>query len=844
MRLSLSTFWCVTLPLPLQLRLSKVTLVCAGRFSFVIGFASRQRKVGQQRCCFGSLCARHSLPLHTLPRSSNARSFVSFYKHTRTTGAMSTAQESIPPTRRGGATSSGRRGGGSSSNSSRGGRRANFGGSLTAADANAAPANGNGNSTSSSNRSRPNNSRQPRTKANQAAQGSNSAAPTAAPQPAAASADNTTTTTTTDDDEGELPPDVDVCFICADPVKLTSLAPCDHRTCHICALRLLVLYKKDQCTFCKAKIDRLIFTSSPTKNFEDFQPTDIPYSDRKLPISFESKEALEETVLLLRYNCPDPNCEVACTGWRDFKAHVRREHDRLVCQLCITNKKIFAHEHTLHTAQSLAAHEKQEHKLCEYDRTLFYGDDELFAHMRDRHEQCHICKASGTAEERWKYYRDYNMLERHFRNDHWLCENAECLEKKFIVFESEVDFKAHQVQEHGNELSSRERREALRIEANFSYDDSSSEARQGGAGRSGAGRKGKGRAEGRMRVHRRPRIAMCWVCRRWHRVRMSPARGRRTTHRAAPCLDRASPPQHLKVLLRIGCARSRTSGASKSVTRRIWTRRRGCSEVRGAHRLIPRLRTCVQERRVLCARSDQHTALARAGDGRLRTLVNGLVDLLDDRDKSKALSDAWAGYRIERTQFPSLTPSGGDGWRGGVGVGLCRCRACAEEHQEILGRNLGRVGQRRAGRFCVFWSRGGQTGCTARALSEPGQWLGWLTSVPGSLAHAVAHSAATRAAAPSAKWSAASPVVVAPAAKPYVARVHSGGPTRAAVSASAFPSLPTNAAKKAINEQKKSLFNRSPGASGGATPVGQARVRIPPGSHSRVGSMTVRALAV
>ncbi len=731
---------------------------------------------------------------------------------------MSTAQESIPSTRRGGgATSTGRRGGGSSSNSSRGGRRANFGGSLTAADANADASATNGNS--NSNRSRLNNSRQPRSKPNQAAQASNNAAPV--PQLASANADNTTTTT--DDDEGELPPDVDVCFICADPVKLTSLAPCDHRTCHICALRLLVLYKKDQCTFCKAKIDRLIFTTSPTKNFADFEPSDIPYSDRKLPISFESKEALEETVLLLRYNCPDANCEVACTGWRDFKAHVRREHDRLVCQLCITNKKIFAHEHTLHTAQSLAAHEKQEHKLCEYDRTLFYGDDELFAHMRDQHEQCHICKASGTPEERWKYYRDYNMLERHFRNAHWLCENGECLEKKFIVFESEVDFKAHQVQEHGNELSSRERREAMRIEANFSYDDTSSDARQGGAGRSGAGgRKGKARAEatdaGASGSENRDVLGVSSLASRAHVPGAGPANHASRRAMFGSGLTTASPQG-------VAADRVRTVTDERSIEERHQAYMDKASRVLGGSEArIASFRACVRafksgESSARDLISTLHSLVQEMDD--CAPLVNGLVDLLDDRDKSKALSDAWAGYRIERTQFPSLTPSGGAG--GGVVLGSGYAGA---------GRALKNIKKSSAATSAVWdnveraaSASSGHGAGRPVALREHFPSLGSAggssgsVGVPGSLAHAVAHNAAARAAAPSAKWSAASPVVVVPAAKPYVARAHSSGPSRA-VNASAFPSLPTNAAKKAINEQKKSLFNKSPAASAGATPGG------------------------
>jgi hypothetical protein len=43
----------------------------------------------------------------------------------------------------------------------------------------------------------------------------------------------------------------DVCWICAEPVKYYALSECNHRTCHVCALRLRALYKKMECTFCK-----------------------------------------------------------------------------------------------------------------------------------------------------------------------------------------------------------------------------------------------------------------------------------------------------------------------------------------------------------------------------------------------------------------------------------------------------------------------------------------------------------------------------------------------------------------------------------------------------------------
>lgn len=65
---------------------------------------------------------------------------------------------------------------------------------------------------------------------------------------------------------------------------------------------------------------------------------------------------------------------------------------------------------------------------------------------------------------------DYDSLELHFRKDHFLCIDQVCLDKKFIVFESEIDLKAHQLQEHPNDLSKDARRDARRVDiSSFDY---------------------------------------------------------------------------------------------------------------------------------------------------------------------------------------------------------------------------------------------------------------------------------------------------------------------------------------------------------------------------------------
>ena len=139
--------------------------------------------------------------------------------------------------------------------------------------------------------------------------------------------------------------DAEVCWICAEPVKYYSVPECDHRTCHVCALRLRVLYKKLECAFCKvspvsptplnkltnsfqAPQPTVIFTVSPNAEFSSFKPDGIPYKDSKLGIFFETDTMMEETLILLRFNCPDSTCDYNGTGWGDLKLHVRGTHGK------------------------------------------------------------------------------------------------------------------------------------------------------------------------------------------------------------------------------------------------------------------------------------------------------------------------------------------------------------------------------------------------------------------------------------------------------------------------------------------------------------------------------------
>ncbi|KAF2481020.1 hypothetical protein BDY17DRAFT_325744 [Neohortaea acidophila] len=293
----------------------------------------------------------------------------------------------------------------------------------------------------------------------------------------------------------------DGCIVCSNPIDHASLTPCNHRYCTICSLRMRALYKTKACAICRTEAPLVIFTDEKERKFVEFNVGEFYRTDENMGIAYEQQAIFEDTVVLLRYNCPDPSCDVACLGWPDLHRHVRSAHQKQMCDLCARNKKVFTHEHELFTQQELRKHEKygddnpgavdqsgfQGHPECGFCRKRFYGEDELYVHCRDSHERCHLCDRR-TGGRNPQYYLDYNALEQHFGKDHFPCLDNECLEKKFVVFDSEMDLKAHQLENHPNGLSKDARRDARRVDlSSFDYRPQYQEIRRGGR-RGGRGR--------------------------------------------------------------------------------------------------------------------------------------------------------------------------------------------------------------------------------------------------------------------------------------------------------------------------------------------------------------------
>lgn len=299
--------------------------------------------------------------------------------------------------------------------------------------------------------------------------------------------------------------DAEVCFICANPVIHHAVAPCNHVTCHICALRMRALYRTKDCPHCRTPAPYVIFTDDPAKRYEEYTSSDTTSTDDNIGIKYTNEEIVGDTVLLLRYNCPDDSCDYAGLGWPDLHRHVRSVHHKKMCDLCTRNKKVFTHEHDLFSDKELETHMRngndrpgakdqsgfRGHPLCGFCGERFYDDDKLYEHCRNKHERCFICDRQDSRQPH--YFRNYNELEKHFSKDHYLCLDRECMEKKFVVFGSEMDLKAHQLTEHGNSLSKDVRRDVQVVSmADFNYRPSQAQSgRNGGGG--GGGRQSRGR---------------------------------------------------------------------------------------------------------------------------------------------------------------------------------------------------------------------------------------------------------------------------------------------------------------------------------------------------------------
>lgn len=137
-----------------------------------------------------------------------------------------------------------------------------------------------------------------------------------------------------------------------------------------------------------------------------------------------------------------------------------------MCDLCIWNKKVFIYEYELFVDKQFIEYmcygdDKfgvvdqigfRGYLLCGFCGVRFYDSDKLYEYCCNKYEWCFLCDRRDLRQ--LYYFFDYDVFEQYFKKDYFFCNDWECLEKKFVVFEFEMDFKVYQFFEYGGFVGS------------------------------------------------------------------------------------------------------------------------------------------------------------------------------------------------------------------------------------------------------------------------------------------------------------------------------------------------------------------------------------------------------
>lgn len=494
-------------------------------------------------------------------------------------------------------------------------------------------------------------------------------------------------------DEGEI------CFICAQPVQYYALGVCSHRTCHVCAIKMRALYDKRECTFCKTELSEVIITEDSAASFGTYDLASFQYKDSKLSIFCETFQQLEELLGLLKFNCPHPQCSIVLANWRELKSHTASSHGLSLCDLCCTNKKVFAHEHTLFTRDGLVKHKNigsvgtgkgflatqaegeghspvgddgfKGHPKCEFCSTYFYGDDELYKHCREKHEQCFICVRNESG--RWQYYLDYPHLAAHFRTDHHICTHSGCLQDRFVVFETAFELQSHLVEKHGAEMGTKAIKDARKIETNFVYSSSREQQAQG----SFHGRAGPG-DEANLQAMSISPVVVGTATNLSNANRIVPGLGNnsrdpvgasrrreKSKFKSTLTTDSRQDGQSPSGLVAGPDEPDRTLGSSADVVERqkhaaLMQRVKDAAD--GSENKLASFRSAVKtylnNEMSVSGFLDVLSTIFEGRSEALGGIINGLLNLEMDQDQKSELLKAWKDLQAIKTQFPSLDHAG------------------------------------------------------------------------------------------------------------------------------------------------------------------------------------------
>ncbi|CAD8190995.1 unnamed protein product [Paramecium pentaurelia] len=250
------------------------------------------------------------------------------------------------------------------------------------------------------------------------------------------------------------------CVLCIEKVDIIALGHCNHKTfCYQCMIKMRVISKIKMCPICKQQLDKIILTDNLNAQYKDYQINKlipIAYSMEAKDVFYTDSEDIKSKVESLnQFKCPFQECQIEqqINNYNQLRNHLKDQHQRYFCEVCIEQKTCFLVEQQVYTEQQYRHHLQYgdydedsnlifKHPYCKYCKKNFYDEDKFKQHLNIVHINCNMCENS-----KFIFYKDHGSYEKHLRLSHFCCEEIEC-KQMLVVFKTSGELDLHRNQVH------------------------------------------------------------------------------------------------------------------------------------------------------------------------------------------------------------------------------------------------------------------------------------------------------------------------------------------------------------------------------------------------------------
>eukprot|EP00340_Litonotus_pictus_P010654 CAMPEP_0170536730 /NCGR_PEP_ID=MMETSP0209-20121228/102312_1 /TAXON_ID=665100 ORGANISM="Litonotus pictus, Strain P1" /NCGR_SAMPLE_ID=MMETSP0209 /ASSEMBLY_ACC=CAM_ASM_000301 /LENGTH=721 /DNA_ID=CAMNT_0010838125 /DNA_START=105 /DNA_END=2271 /DNA_ORIENTATION=+ len=182
---------------------------------------------------------------------------------------------------------------------------------------------------------------------------------------------------------------------------------------------------------------------------QEYSGNGILYND------ISAKEAILEKTC---YKCPISHCkENVFDQLSNLTFHVKKQHKRYYCEICLKDGKRFLSDTTIFTYDDLQEHNQYGeydenlvvlapiHPECRFCKIRFFNEEIFISHMTAQHFECQLCK---PVYKNLCFHKDIRSLHLHNKYKHVQCPFGECLNDFFVVFENRKKAIDHMVTKH------------------------------------------------------------------------------------------------------------------------------------------------------------------------------------------------------------------------------------------------------------------------------------------------------------------------------------------------------------------------------------------------------------